>query len=92
MKARWASSPIIAAESKLTTKAAPNYRALKAPPIYDETEKDDRDRLKLHFQMIGASFSSRPSRLPGLGINAKRQMVEESKKEKEELFSSLFYL
>jgi hypothetical protein len=42
--------------------------------------------------MIGASFSSRPSRLPGLGINAKRQMVEESKKEKEELFSSLFHL
>jgi hypothetical protein len=43
----------------LTTKAAPNYRALKAPPIYDETEKDDRDRLKLHFQRNILSFKQR---------------------------------
>ena len=30
----WASSPTIAAESKLTTKAVPSAPALSAPPIY----------------------------------------------------------
>jgi hypothetical protein len=42
----WASSPTIAAESKLTTKAVPSTPALLAPPIYAQASDNKRTRLK----------------------------------------------